>query len=299
MMYYHHPVLLKESIEGLDIKISGTYVDVTYGGGGHSREILKRIKNGCLIGVDCDEDTVKNTIKDKRFTYIRGNFRFLKNYLRYYKINNVDGIIADLGVSSHFIDSAGRGFSYKNDGILDMRMNKKSGSMAKDLLNNYSARQLTGIFREYGELKNASGLVREIIASREQRPIERTGEFITAISGCIPKYKENQYLAKVFQALRIEVNNEIDNLKELLLQALDLINKKGRLVVISYHSLEDRLVKNFIRWGNFDEGVSKDIYGDFSTPFRAVNKKIIVPGQEEVRNNSRARSARLRIAEKN
>ncbi len=297
-MYYHHPVLLNESIEGLDIKLSGTYVDVTYGGGGHSREILKRLKHGRLIGLDCDEDTVNNKIEDKRFTFINGNFRFLKNYLRYYKIDKVDGIIADLGVSSHFIDSRERGFSYRSDGILDMRMNQMSDFMAKDLLNNYSAEKMIKVFREYGELKNAANLVREIIAERDRNLFEKTGQFISAISGCIPKNKENQYLARVFQAIRIEVNREIDNLKELLLQTLELIRERGRLVVISYHSLEDRLVKNFIRWGNFTEGIKKDVYGDFNIPFRAVNKKVIVPGQEEIKKNIRARSAKLRIAER-
>ena len=297
-MYYHHPVLLKESIEGLDIKPSGTYIDVTYGGGGHSREILKRLKKGRLIGLDCDKDTIKNRIEDHRFTFINGNFRFLKNYLRYYKIKKVDGILADLGVSSHFIDTRGRGFSYKSDGILDMRMNQMSDFMAQDLLNNYSAEKMTTIFREYGELKNAPNLVRVIIAERERELFETTGHLIKAISSCIPKNKENQYLAKIFQAIRIEVNSEIDNLKELLLQSLELIRAKGRLVIISYHSLEDRLVKNFIRWGNFNEGIRKDVYGDFTLPFRAVNKKVIVPEQDEIKRNIRARSAKLRIAEK-
>lgn len=298
-MYYHHPVLLKESIDGLNIKLSGTYVDTTYGGGGHSLEILKRIKDGHLLGIDCDKDTVKNIINDKRFTFINGNFRFLKNYLRYYKINKVDGIIADLGISSHFIDNGDRGFSFRHNGILDMRMNQMSEFMAKDLLNSYSANKLVSIFRKYGELKNALQLVNVIISKRKQKPFNKAGLFIKAISDCIPRNRENQYLAKVFQAIRIEVNNEIENLKELLLQTTDLIAKNGRLVIISYHSLEDRLVKNFIRWGNFSEGLKKDVYGDFNVPFRAINRKVITPDQEEIKRNSRARSAKLRIAERN
>jgi 16S rRNA (cytosine1402-N4)-methyltransferase len=298
-MYYHYPVLLKESVNGLNIKSSGIYVDVTFGGGGHSREILGRIQDGYLFGIDCDEDAVKNIIKDNRFIFIKGNFRFLKNYLRYFKINKVDGIISDLGVSSHFFDSTDRGFSYNYNGILDMRMNQKSSFMAKDLLNNYSAENLTRVFHDFGELKNAASLAELIIAARQQKIFEKVSQFINAISKCIPKNKENQYLARVFQAIRIEVNNEIENLKELLLQTIDLIIKGGRLVIISYHSLEDRLVKNFIRWGNFNEGISKDIYGNYSTPFRAINKKVITPNQEEIKQNNRAKSAKLRIAEKN
>ena len=299
MMYYHYPVLLKESIDGLNIKLSGTYVDVTYGGGGHSREILKRLKDGYLLGIDCDNDTTKNIINDKRFTFINGNFRYLKNYLRYYKINKVDGIIADLGVSSHFIDSEERGFSFRYNGILDMRMNQMSKFMAKDLLNSYSAEELKRVFRNYGELKNVSHLVNEIITTREQKLFDKVDRFIGTISKCIPKNRENQYLAKVFQAMRIEVNNEIESLKEFLLQTIDLIAQSGRLVIISYHSLEDRLVKNFIRWGNFNEGIRKDFYGDYSLPFRAINKKVIIPDQAEVNKNNRARSAKLRIAERN
>lgn len=298
-MYYHYPVLLKESVKGLNIKSSGIYVDATFGGGGHSREILGYIKEGQLFGIDCDEDAVKNIIKDNRFIFIKGNFRFLKNYLRYFKINKVDGIIADLGVSSHFLDDPERGFSYKYNKILDMRMNQNSGFMARDLLNNYTAESLIRIFREFGELRNAVTLVRLIIAGRQKKLFDKTGHLIESISGCIPKNRENQYLAKVFQAIRIEVNNEIENLKELLTQTIDLINKGGRLAVISYHSLEDRIVKNFIRWGKFNADISKDIYGNYSTPFRAITKKVIIPTQEEVRQNSRAKSAKLRIAEKN
>ncbi len=298
-MYYHYPVLLKESVNGLNIKSSGIYVDATYGGGGHSREILGRLKEGKLFGIDCDEDAAKNIIKDSRLVFITGNFRFLKNYLRYYRVNKVDGIIADLGVSSHFFDSIERGFSYKNNAVLDMRMNQKSGFMAKDLLNNYSAENLIRVFRNYGDLKNAPSLAKLIIEYRQERQFEKNGQLIKAISKLIPGNKENQYLARIFQSLRIEVNNEIENLKEFLLQTIDLITKGGRLAVISYHSLEDRLVKNFIRWGNFNEGISRDLYGNYSTPFSAVNKRVITPDYNEIKYNSRAKSAKLRIAEKN
>ncbi len=298
-MYYHYPVLLKESVNGLNIKSSGIYVDATYGGGGHSREILGRLKDGKLFGIDCDEDAAKNIIKDSRLVFITGNFRFLKNYLRYYRINKVDGIIADLGVSSHFFDSIERGFSYKNNAVLDMRMNQKSGFMAKDLLNNYSAESLIRVFRNYGDLKNAPSLAKLIIEYRQERQFEKNGQLIKAISKLIPGKKENQYLARIFQSLRIEVNNEIENLKEFLLQTTDLVTKGGRLAVISYHSLEDRLVKNFFRWGNFNEGISRDLFGNYSTPFRAVNKRVITPDYKEIKYNSRAKSAKLRIAEKN
>ncbi len=298
-MYYHYPVLLKESVKGLNIKPSGIYVDVTYGGGGHSSEILGNIKDGRLFGIDWDEDAAKNIIQDNRFIFIKGNFRFLKNYLRYFKINKVDGIIADLGVSSHFFDDPDRGFSYKYNKILDMRMNQNSGFMARDLLNKYSADSLIRIFRDFGELRNAASLAKSIITGRQKILFEKTGQFIKSISGCIPKTRMNQYLAKVFQAIRIEVNSEMENLKELLAQATDLINQRGRLAVISYHSLEDRIVKNFIRWGNFNSDVKRDIYGNYTTPFRAINKKVIIPGPEEISKNSRAKSAKLRIAERN
>jgi 16S rRNA (cytosine1402-N4)-methyltransferase len=298
-MYYHYPVLLKESVKGLNIKPSGIYVDVTYGGGGHSREILGNIKDGRLLGIDWDQDAANNIIKDSRFIFIRGNFRFLKNYLRYYKINKVDGIIADLGVSSHFFDDPDRGFSYKYNLMLDMRMNQNSGFTARDILNKYSSESLIRIFRDFGEIRNAACLAEKIIAGRHEILFEKTGQLIKSISGCIPKTRKNQYLAKVFQAIRIEVNSEMQNLKELLTQTTELIKPQGRLVVISYHSLEDRIVKNFIKWGKFSPDVNRDIYGNYSTPFRAVNKKVIIPGQEEIKKNSRAKSAKLRIAERN
>jgi 16S rRNA (cytosine1402-N4)-methyltransferase len=299
MMYYHYPVLLKESVNGLNIKSSGIYADATYGGGGHSREILARLKDGQLFGIDCDEDAAKNIINDRRFVFIHGNFRFLRNYLRYYGINNVDGIIADLGVSSHFFDNIGRGFSYRQNGLLDMRMNQKSQFMAKDILNNYSDESLVRVFHDYGELKNARSLAKQIIACRKEKKFEKNGQLVKAISKFIPVKKENQYLARIFQSLRIEVNNEIENLKEFLTQTEYLIKSGGRLAVISYHSLEDRLVKNFIRWGNFNEEPDRDIYGNYKVPFSAVNKRIITPGDEEIKNNNRAKSAKLRIAEKN
>jgi 16S rRNA (cytosine1402-N4)-methyltransferase len=288
MMYYHYPILLKESVKGLNIKSSGIYVDATYGGGGHSREILARLKGGKLFGIDCDEDAANNIIDDRRFVFIHGNFRFLRNYLRYYGINNV-----------HFFDSIGRGFSYRQNGLLDMRMNQKSQFMAKDILNNYSDESLARVFHDYGELKNARSLAKQIIACRKEKKFEKNGQLIKAISKFIPVKKENQYLARIFQSLRIEVNNEIENLKEFLTQTADLIKSGGRLAVISYHSLEDRLVKNFIRWGNFNEEPDRDIYGNYKVPFSAVNKRIITPDDEEIKNNSRAKSAKLRIAEKN
>ena len=299
MMYYHYPVLLKESVNGLNIKSSGIYVDATFGGGGHSREILARLKDGKLFGIDCDEDAANNIIDDRRFVFIHGNFRFLRNYLRFYGIKKVDGIIADVGVSSHFFDSMERGFSYRQNGLLDMRMNQKSEFMAKDILNNYSDESLARVFHDYGELKNARSLAKQIIACRKEKKFEKNGQLIKAISKLIPAKKENQYMARVFQSLRIEVNNEIENLKEFLTQTADLITGGGRLAVISYHSLEDRLVKNFIRWGNFSEGPDRDIYGNYRVPFNAVNKRVITPDDEEIKNNSRAKSAKLRIAEKN
>ncbi len=297
-MSYHQPVLLKESIEGLNIRPDGIYVDATFGGGGHSLEILRHLDKGKLFGFDQDEDAIGNVPKDKRFVFVNHNFRFLHNFLKYYHIDRIDGLIADLGVSSHHFESAERGFSFREEGYLDMRMNRKSDFSAKDLLNTYSGEKLRLVFREYGELHNAGRLATVIEKEREKEPITQTGQFLRLISDCIPSRKENQYLAKVFQAIRIEVNREITNLKHLLMQSLDVLNKGGRLVIISYHSLEDRLVKNFIRWGNFTEEMPKDLYGNTNVPLRAINKKVIVPGEQEISENNKARSAKLRIAEK-
>lgn len=298
-MDYHEPVLLEEAINGLNINPSGTYVDATFGGGGHSRAILSKLNKGQLFAFDQDEDAIKNIPEDKHFRFIQGNFRFIKNYLRYNGIEKVDGILADLGLSSHHLNEAKRGFSFRFDSDLDMRMNKKSGFNAHTLINTYSKEELTKIFRVYGEIENSYKLASAIVTSRENEKIEKISHFINSISTCIPKHNENQYLAKVFQALRIEVNKEIINLKSFLIQSLSVLKTGGRIVVISYHSLEDRLVKNFFRWGNFEEGIKKDIYGNYQTPLKQITKKHIQPTDEEIRNNNRARSAKLRIAEKN
>jgi 16S rRNA (cytosine1402-N4)-methyltransferase len=297
-MEYHQPVLLNESISGLDIKPDGIYVDATYGGGGHSREILNRLKKGKLIGFDQDEDAVKNIIDDERFIFIKHNFRFLKNFLRYYNITSIDGLIADLGVSSHHFDTPQRGFSFRFNGNLDMRMNTKSDFSAQDLVNSYSLDELTHIFRDYGELDNARNVARKIVEARQVKPLVEIRELLEIISDCLPKKNENQYLAKIFQAMRIEVNKEIDYLKEMLIQTVELLKPKGRLVIISYHSLEDRIVKNFIRSGRFEGDIETDVFGNINRPLDPVNRKVIVPNENELMANSRARSAKLRIAVK-
>lgn len=298
-MKYHQPVLLEESIEGLNIKPDGVYVDATFGGGGHSREILKRLVRGRLLAFDQDEDAEMNVPKDKRFTFIRHNFRFLKNFLRYHGFDAIDGLIADLGVSSHHFDTPHRGFSFRFNSNLDMRMNTQSVFSAKELINTYTIDDLTRVFRMYGELKNARKLATTIHQARQASTLIGIREFVDSISACLPRHNENQYLAKVFQALRIEVNKETDHLKSLLLQVTELLNSKGRVVVISYHSLEDRLVKNFFRSGNFKGILEKDLYGNIQRQLIPVNNKVIVPSAQEIEQNGRARSARLRIAEKN
>ncbi|MBN2611060.1 MAG: 16S rRNA (cytosine(1402)-N(4))-methyltransferase RsmH [Bacteroidales bacterium] len=297
-MNYHVPVLLSETIEGLKINPSGTYVDATFGGGGHSREIIKKLTKGKLIGFDQDAEAVKNSPKDKKFIFVHSNFRFIRNFLKYYKIEKVDGILADLGVSSHHFDSETRGFSFRHDSMLDMRMNTGASFTAATLVNEYTEEQLMKLFRAYGEIENAARLTGAIAKYRNSCRIERTGQLIDAVSGCIPFRRENQYLAKVFQAIRIEVNKEMVSLKELLVHSTRVLKTNGRIAVISYHSLEDRLVKNYFRWGNFEEETEKDIYGNFTTPFKPVTRKPIVPREEEIEKNNRARSARLRIAEK-
>lgn len=299
MSTYHKPVLLHESLEGLAVRPDGTYVDVTFGGGGHSRLLLSMLgENGRLIAFDQDEDAVANVIDDPRFTLVRQNFRFLKNFLRANNAIPVDGILADLGISSHQIDEPERGFSTRFDGPLDMRMNRSAGMTAADVVNNYEEAQLKKIFSLYGEVDNAGRLVKAIAAARAEAPIETIAELKVAIASCMPKGKEFQYLAKVFQALRIEINGEIEALKQMLAQAVEVLKPGGRISVISYHSLEDRIVKNFFRTGN-EEGVNeKDFYGNLVRPLEPVNRKPIVPGEEELNENSRARSAKLRIAEK-
>ncbi|MDD5570764.1 MAG: 16S rRNA (cytosine(1402)-N(4))-methyltransferase RsmH [Bacteroidales bacterium] len=295
---YHKPVLLKEAIEGLNIKSGGIYVDVTFGGGGHSAEILKKLKKGKLIAFDQDEDAQKNKIEDEKFILIKQNFRYMKNFLRLYNSLPVDGIIADLGISSHQIDSAERGFSFRYDGALDLRMDKQSALNAKKVINDYSEENLKNIFFEYGEIKESSRLAKAIVQSRKNKTINKVDELKSIIGFLAPKGKENTFFAKVFQALRIEVNNELGALKELLLQSVDVLKTGGRLAVISYHSLEDRLVKNFIKTGNFEGELKKDFYGNPVLLFDAINKKVIQPGETEIMNNNRARSAKLRIAEK-
>jgi 16S rRNA (cytosine1402-N4)-methyltransferase len=298
MSIYHKPVLLHESLQGLSIRPDGTYVDVTFGGGGHSRAILEQLgENGKLIAFDQDEDAFANAINDPRFILIRQNFRFLKNFLRLHNAIPVDGILADLGISSHQIDEPQRGFSTRFDGPLDMRMNRSAALSAEEVINTYDERQLRNLFREYGDVENANRLANVIIAAREEHSIRSIAELKEAIAACTPKGKEFQYLAKVFQALRIEINGEMDALKDLLQQSAEVLKPGGRIVVIAYHSLEDRLVKNFFRTGNFEGENEKDFFGNLIRPLEPVNRKPIIPGAEELNENNRARSAKLRIAQ--
>lgn len=300
MSEYHVPVLLKESVDGLDITPGGIYLDLTFGGGGHSREILRRMdKEGCLLGFDQDEDAMENVPEDDRFIFVNHNFRYLRNFTRYYGYKEVDGILADLGVSSHEFDEAERGFSFRFDAELDMRMNRRNRLTAAMVLNTYDPDSLTAIFRNYGEVGNARRLAENIVKARTEAEIKTSEEFYRAIENCIPKMKEKKYLAKVYQALRIEVNGELDALKEMMEEAMDILKPGGRLVVITYHSLEDRIVKNFLRAGNVEGKLEKDVlYGHTDHNFELVNRKVIVPTEEEIAENPRARSAKLRIARK-
>ncbi|HOV10739.1 MAG TPA: 16S rRNA (cytosine(1402)-N(4))-methyltransferase RsmH [Bacteroidales bacterium] len=295
---YHDPVLLQASVDGLLIKPGGTYVDVTYGGGGHSKEILKRLQGGRLFAFDQDVDADANIVKDDRLTLLNHNFRYLKNFLKYHRVIPVDGILADLGVSSHQFDVAARGFSFRFGAPLDMRMNQNQQKSAADILNEYTPAQLTNIFRQYGELSNSGQLANRIVAFRKEKKIITSEDLKSAITGLIEKRNEDKYLAKLFQALRIETNSELDALKEFLMQSLVVLKKSGRLVVISYHSLEDRLVKNFMKTGNFDGILEKDLFGNTNTPFELISRKAIIPDEKEISQNKRARSAKLRIAEK-
>ena len=299
MSEYHVPVLLKESVDGLDIRQGGVYLDLTFGGGGHSGEILKRLDaEGCLLGFDQDEDALANVPEDDRFIFVNHNFRYLRNFLRYCGYDEADGILADLGVSSHEFDEAGRGFSFRFDAELDMRMNQRSRLKATDILNTYSEEDLTRIFRNYGEVDNVRRLVDLIVKARTEKMITRSEEFLQVIAPCVPKQKEKKYLAQVYQALRIEVNGELEALEDMLKEAERALRPGGRLVVITYHSLEDRIVKNFLKSGNFEGKVEKDFYGHVKRNFELVNRKVIVPSEEEIERNPRARSAKLRIAEK-
>ena len=296
---YHIPALLAETIDGLDIKLAGIYVDVTFGGGGHSREILLHLgEKGKLIGFDQDEDAIKNALDDSRFIFVRSNFQYLKNFLRYHNIDKVDGILADLGVSSHHFDEAERGFSFRFDGELDMRMNTKSPLTAAVLLNTYTEEQLADVFYLYGELHNSRKIARTIVNARSITPFDRIFPFIEVLKPYFGREKEKKDMARVFQALRIEVNKEMDVLKSLLEQSLEVLNPEGRLVVLTYHSLEDRLVKNFFKSGNFEGKLEKDFYGNILSPLKAINNKVIIADENEIARNPRARSAKLRIAEK-
>lgn len=296
---YHIPALLSETIEGLNIKPDGIYVDVTFGGGGHSREILNQLgSNGRVLGFDQDLDALKNTIDDKRFTFVRSNFRYLKNFLKYHGIEKVDGILADLGVSSHHFDEAERGFSFRFDGALDMRMNTESKLTAAVILNTYTEEQLADVFYLYGELHNSRKIARTIVQSRSKEPIERIFQFIEILKPYFGREKEKKDMARVFQALRIEVNKEMDVLEDLLTQSLDVLNQGGRIAILTYHSLEDRLVKNYFRSGNFEGKLEKDFYGNIIAPLKPVNNKVIVATNEEIDRNPRARSAKLRVAER-
>ncbi len=297
--FYHIPVLLHESVDGLSIKGNGTYVDVTFGGGGHSKEILRHLNSdGHLFSFDQDADAEKNIIPDSRFTFVRSNFRYLKNFLKYYQVEKVDGILADLGVSSHHFDEEERGFSFHANSALDMRMNTRAGKTAADIINTYDEEQLADVFYLYGELKNSRKLASALVKARVTRSIQTIPEFLEVIKPFFAKEREKKELAKVFQALRIEVNDEMEALKEMLQASIDVLTPGGRLVVITYHSLEDRLVKNIIKTGNFQGKAEKDFYGNLITPFSTINNKVITASDEEIANNPRSRSAKLRIAEK-
>ena len=292
-------MLLEESVDGLDIKPGGIYLDVTFGGGGHSKEILRRLDaEGRLFGFDQDEDAEKNIVDDERFTFVRSNFRYLRNWMRYYGVEQIDGLLADLGVSSHHFDDETRGFSFRFDAPLDMRMNKRDGKTAADVLNDYSEEQLSDIFYIYGELKNARRIAAAIVQARSEKRLETTGDLVKTTEKCFQREREKKEMAKMFQALRIEVNHEMDALKDMLYAACDLLREGGRLSVITYHSLEDRMVKNMMKAGNVEGKVEQDFFGRTDSPLRQIGSKVIVPSEEEQQRNPRSRSAKLRIAER-
>ena len=297
---YHVPVLLKESIDGLQVRPGGIYVDVTFGGGGHSKMILECLKGkGALYGFDQDGDAEKNGFSDPQFTFVRSNFRYLSNFMDWYGVKEIDGLLADLGVSSHHFDDESRGFSFRLEGNLDMRMNQRAGINAAEILHTYSEKDLADVFYNYGELRNSRAIAKAVVKRREQKRIETSDDFLEILKPFFSREKEKKQLAQIFQSLRIATNNEMDALKELLMQASALLKSGGRLAVITYHSLEDRLVKNFFKTGNFEGIVEKDFYGNIKSPFLAVNTKVIVPQPEEIERNPRSRSAKLRIIEKN
>ena len=296
---YHVPVLLKESVEGMNLQPGGIYVDVTFGGGGHSKEILRQGDSTIrLFSFDQDEDAERNIVDDKRFTFVRSNFRYLHNFLRYHDVEEVDAVLADLGVSSHHFDDSERGFSFRFDGKLDMRMNKRAGMTAAEVVNTYDEERLANIFYLYGELKNSRKLASAITKARSNKQIVTIGDFLDIVKPMFGREREKKELAKVFQALRIEVNQEMEALKEMLYAATEALKPGGRLVVITYHSLEDRMVKNMMKTGNIEGKAEQDFFGNVQTPFRLVNNKVIVASDKEVARNPRSRSAKLRIAEK-
>ncbi|WP_455131688.1 16S rRNA (cytosine(1402)-N(4))-methyltransferase RsmH [Prevotella sp.] len=296
---YHVPVLLDESVSGLDIKPGGIYVDVTFGGGGHSREILRRLPGGAhLYSFDQDADAERNIgAPDKKFTFVRSNFRYLKNWMRYYGVDHIDGLLADLGVSSHHFDDAERGFSFRFDAPLDMRMNKRAGQTAADILNNYDEARLADIFYIYGEMKNSRRITAAVAKARQTAPINTTNDFLAVVEPMFKREREKKDMARLFQALRIEVNHEMDALREMLAAATQLLAPGGRLSVITYHSLEDRIVKNVMKAGNPEGKVEQDFFGRINTPYRMV-EKLIIPSEEEQQSNPRSRSAKLRVAER-
>lgn len=296
---YHVPVLLEESIDGMNLQPDSVYVDMTFGGGGHSKEILRRGDESIrLFSFDQDEDAEKNIVNDRRFTFVRSNFRYLHNFLRYYGIEQVDAILADLGVSSHHFDDSERGFSFRFDGNLDMRMNKRAGMTAAEIVNTYDEERLANLFYLYGELKNSRKLASSIVKARNNKQIVTIGDFLEIVKPMFGREREKKELAKVFQALRIEVNQEMEALKEMLYAATEALKPGGRLVVITYHSLEDRMVKNIMKTGNIEGKTEQDFFGNVQTPFRLVNNKVITASDEELTRNPRSRSAKLRIAEK-
>ena len=296
---YHVPVLLDESVSGLDIKPGGIYVDVTFGGGGHSREILRRLPEGAhLYSFDQDADAERNIgAPDEKFTFVRSNFRYLKNWMRYYGVDHIDGLLADLGVSSHHFDDAERGFSFRFDAPLDMRMNKRAGQTAADILNNYDEARLADIFYIYGEMKNSRRIAAAVAKARQTAPINTTSDFLAVVEPMFKREREKKDMARLFQALRIEVNHEMDALREMLAAATQLLAPGGRLSVITYHSLEDRIVKNMMKAGNPEGKVEQDFFGRINTPYRMV-EKLIIPSEEEQQSNPRSRSAKLRVAER-
>ena len=299
MTDYHIPALLEETIEGLNIQPDGIYVDTTFGGGGHSCEILARLsEKGRLFGFDQDEQAYDNVLDDDRFTFVRSNFRYMKNFLKYYQVEKVDGILGDLGVSSHHFDDEERGFSFRYDSQLDMRMNRKANQTAADILNNYDEQELSRIFYLYGELRTSRKIASSIVFARQKQPITTVNEFLQIMDRYTQRDKEKKVLAQAFQALRIEVNKELDTLSEMLQQSVEHLSVGGRICIISYHSLEDRMVKNFFRSGNLEGKIEKDFYGNPITDLKIINRKVIIPTEEEQRRNPRSRSAKLRVAEK-